>query len=395
MIKLNGAFQWLVLALCLVMGCSWAQTTADLDEKQRNLDIKWREQFWSYLESSEHTQFRTRAAIRLIRSGEPLAIEQGEHLINEVLNEFSKDPASLWLLASDCQWRVSADWCQPGGVYELLTLADPRNAAVVMLRFSQAHFGEDALLDSEANRQVLVEAAQADHFDIYWVRDADKLFEEALKFVEAYPIQIIPEFEDEAQKFGLTQHKAAFYGVMGLILTAPMVGYSNTVQLCQLQAENQHPEGIKACRNLARILRESGNTIITRGIGFGIEKAMLKALDPDDPGIKLWQNRGSVFGVMQSCFMPYWQLNMELSSEEVDAAMMNWTKNISELGEWEGTRLSAFQDYGTTPGHFIVNPADCDKLKDLDDEAMEKLINGQTSAAVWRSMQDEARIPGN
>jgi hypothetical protein len=130
--------------------------------------------------------------------------------------------------------------------------------------------------------------------------------------------------------------------------------------------------------------------MMTRGIGYALEKAMLTELDPNDPGIKRWRNRQYVFSVMQTCFAPYWQVNMELSSEDVDTSMMNWTKNISELGEWEGIRLSAFEDYTTFPEHFIVNPADCDKLKDLDDEAMEKLINTQSPGEVWRSMQAEA-----
>jgi hypothetical protein len=380
----------MLLGLCLVMGSSWGQTTADLDEKQRYLDIKWQERFWSYLESSEYPQFRTRAAIHLICTGDPLAIEQGEQLINEVLEQPNPDVASLWLLASDCQWRGSAEWCQPGGVYELLTKADPNNAAVVMLRFSQATFEEDVLLDAEANRQLLSIATQAEHFDIYWGRGADKLFEEALKFVEINPMQILPEFENEVQRFGLTPHKAAYYGLMNLVLIAPMVGYGNMIELCRLQARNRRTEGIIACKKLAGTLRNHGYSMMTRFIGNALEKVMLTELDPNDPGIKRWQNRQYVFSTMQTCFQPYWQVNIELSSEDVDASMMNWKKNISKLGEWEGTRLSAFEDYGTFPEHFIVNPADCDKLKDLDDEAMEKLINTQSPGEVWRSMQAEA-----
>lgn len=389
--KFRELISLMLLGLCLVSGQVWGQSTADLDEKQRTLDNKWQERFWSYLESSEYPQLRTRAAIRLIRTGDPQAVEQGEQLINELLDKPNPDAASLWLLASDCQWRESAEWCQPGGVYELLTQADPNNAAVVMLRFSQATFGEDVLLDTEANRQLLSTASQAKHFDVYWGRGADKLFEEALKFVEINPMQILPEFENEAQRFGLTPHKAAYYGLMTLTLTDPMVGYGNMTELCRLQARNRRSEGMIVCKKLAGTLRNHGYSMMTRFIGYALEKAMLTELDPNDPGIKRWRNRQYVFSVMQTCFQPYWQVNMELSSEDVDTSMMNWNKNISELGEWEGTRLSAFEDYAAFPEHFIVNPADCDKLKNLDDEAMENLINTQNPGEVWRSIQDEAR----
>ncbi len=216
------------------------------------------------------------------------------------------------------------------------------------------------------------------------------IFEEALKFVEINPMQILPEFENEAQRFGLTPHKVAYYGLMILTVTDPMVGYGNMTELCRLQARNRRTEGIIACKKLAGTLRNHGYSTMTRGIGYALEKAILTELDPNDPGIKRWRNRQYVFSAMQTCFQPYWQVNMELSSEDVDTSMMNWTKNISELGEWEGIRLSAFEDYTTFPEHFIVNPADCDKLKDLDDEAMEKLINTQSPGEVWRSIQGEA-----
>jgi len=48
------------------------------------------------------------------------------------------------------------------------------------------------LLDTEANRQLLLRAAQLDRFDTYWGRGADKLYEEALKFVGINPVPPVP-----------------------------------------------------------------------------------------------------------------------------------------------------------------------------------------------------------
>jgi hypothetical protein len=59
---------------------------------------------------------------------------------------------------------------------------------------------------------------------------------------------------------------------------------------------------------------------------------------------------------------------------------MSWAKNVSELGEWGGNRLSAFQEYSVSPDNFVINPAECE---DLDDEEMERIMNGQTAYAAW------------
>jgi hypothetical protein len=383
--------KWLGLLLCLMAGSVWSQTTADLDAEQKKLDDEWREQFWVYLETSEYPHFRTRAAIRLIRTGDPKAIEEGELLINEVLDELSPDPASLWVLASACPGRGSAEWCEPGGVYALLEKADPHNAAVYVLRFNHNSAEDDSLLDTEANRQLLYKAAEADHFDFYWGRGTEKLYEEALKFIDIHPMQFTPESEEMLLKFNMTPKLAAFYAAANVFVSAPNMSWSQLVELCRLQSRSRRAEGIIACKKLSDTLRNHGYSMMTRGIGYALEKYMLTELDPNDPGIRQWQIRGYIFSVMQMCFLPYWQVNMEIQSDAIEPSIKRWVKNISEFGEWEGTRLSAFEDYRASPEHFIVNPVDCDKLKDLDDEAMERFINNQGPGEAWRAMQDEAR----
>ena len=383
--------KWLGLLLCLMAGSVWSQTTADLDAEQKKLDDEWQEQFWVYLETSKYPHFRTRAAIRLIRTGDPKAIEEGELLINEVLDELSPDPASLWVLASGCPVRGSTEWCEPGGVYELLEKADPHNAAVYVLRFNHNSSEDDSLLDTEANRQLLYKAAKADHFDFYWGRGTDKLYEEALKFIDIHPMQFTPESEEMLLKFNMTPKMAAFYTAASVFVTASNMSWAQLVELCRLQSRNRRTEGIIACKKLGDTLRNRGYSMMTRGIGYALEKAMLTELDPHDPGIRQWQIRGYIFSVMQMCFLPYWQVNMEIQSDAIEPSIKRWVKNISELGEWEGTRQTAFQDYSISPEHFVVNPAACDSLKDLNDEAMERFINNQGPGEAWRAMQDEAR----
>ena len=291
MIKSTGAYKkhikWFVLSLYLVTGSIWGQISGEIDVEQKK---QWREQFWAYLESSEYPQFRTRAAIRLIRTGDSQAIRRGEQLIAEVLDAPIPDPASLWLLASGCQLNPSVNWCGSGRAYELLAQADPHNAAVILLRFDQTVFENDTFLDTEANRQLLFKAADADYFDIYWGRGADKLFEEALAFLEIKPMQVAPGSEELVQQFGITGHKYVYYVALTPILIVPLMSYGNIMDLCRLQARNQQTEGIKACVKLADMLRERSGAVLTRFIGYSLEEAMLKELDSSDIVMKPWKN---------------------------------------------------------------------------------------------------------
>jgi len=388
--KFGKLMSWVGLSLCLVTGNIWGQSMPDLEAEESKLHVQWQDQFWSYLETSEYAQFRTASGIRLLQTGDPKFKEQGLVLIEGALITPNPDPMSLWLVATECQFRKIADWCEPGGVYERLLRADPENIAVLMLRFSQTGWASDEeTLDTEANRQLLHRAAGLDHFDMYWGRGADKLIEEASKFLERNPVPPMQELELK-QPSSYLKHTYAFFAAMSSVMTSSSVGYSNMVKLCRIQARNQRTEPIEACKILAQKLRNNGYSAITRTIGFGIEKAMLREIDPDDLRIRKWQLRGQVSSIMQICFSPRWLDNSELWPKTSVETMMNWAKNLDELGEWEGNRLTSMQEYSASPGDFAVNPSACDKLLDLDDEAMARLVDGRDPYAAWLAMQAEA-----
>lgn len=381
---------WLSLGLCLLSASVWGDSTQDNETELNRLHVQWVDQFWSYLESSETAQFRTASGLHLLQSGDPEAFERGLELIEEVLSAPNPDPASLWLVASDCHFREIADWCNPGGVYEMLVQAAPGNAAALMARFSHTRFANDELLDTESNRQLILKAAEADRFDMYWGRGADSLYEESLNFVELNPVPPILGLDPQRPQLVITPNTHALSASMSVAFTPPSAAYQNTVELCGIQARNQRTDTMNACKTLARILRENGYSSITRAISYAIEKVMLRAIDPDDPQIRYWQLRGQAFHVMQFCLSPRWLGRLELWSETDVTTMRNWAKNIDELGEVKGNRLTAIQEYNASPDDFAVNPADCDKLLDLDDEAMARLVDGQNPYAAWKRMQAEA-----
>lgn len=373
------------LAFFVLAADVWGQDRAGADTEAEQ--ARWEKQFWVSLESSSHAQLRTMAALRLKRADDPTAKELGKDLIREVLRAPQADPASLWLLASDCPWGEPAEWCELGGVHEQLEAADPGNAAVILLRFSQLRPVDRTLLDSDSNRQVMLNAAQADYFDAYWGRGADKLHAAALNYASANPAPPFPEAEGLPSPDEWSPAAYASMLATGPIAAHPLPGFSNLFEWCQIQAENRHAGGIETCKNLALILRNKGYSLLARSVGHGIETLLLRVVDPENPEIQMWQARKNLLSVMQLCFMPEWQRNPIWTSEP---KIMNWARNLSERGEWEGNRLTAFQEYRESPEDFTVNPAECDRLKDLDDEALNKFMDGRQATEVWNSMSSKS-----
>ena len=107
------------------------------------------------------------------------------------------------------------------------------------------------------------------------------------------------------------------------------MGYGNMVELCRLQAVNQRAETIKACKNLAQTLRTNAYTSLSRSIGYVIERVMLKAINPDDPGVKSRQMRSRLLGKVQMCAAPSWQTNTLLFTETDQKTLMNWVSGMA------------------------------------------------------------------
>ena len=70
-------------------------------------------------------------------------------------------------------------------------------------------------------------------------------------------------------------------------------------------------------------------------------------------------------------------------TETDQQTLLNWTRNLDELGEWNGNKLTSMQEYDVSPENFAVNPADCEKLLDLDDEDMTRLVDDRNSYSEW------------
>lgn len=393
----NGApsrfLAWLCIGLCLVTGNVLGESVAGTELEA--LHKQYSDQFRSYLETSEHEQIRVASAVRLLRSNDSKAIERSTRLINEVLGTSTPDPASLWLIAEDCRWRQSADWCGVGGVYEKLIQADTDNAAVLTLEFSHnSPANDEELLDTEANRQWLMKMAKAKRYDAYVWRGGDKLYEEALVFVETHPPPPLP-LETSPD---MSLHAIAHLLVMGEMAVSSLsmslswsFSYGEIIRLCKIQVSNQHTETIKACKKIAMIMRESGASFLARRVGYGIGKAMLEAEKPDKPEIQSLELQNQTESLIQMCFSQLWVNHIDKWSAVDESTMMIFFKNMDERGERDGYRVSAIQDYKANPERFIINPSECVELLGWKEKKLEKLMDGEPGHLVWKRMLTEAK----
>ena len=56
--------------------------------------------------------------------------------------------------------------------------------------------------------------------------------------------------------------------------------------------------------------------------------------------------------------------------------MMSFWKNLDELSEWDGYKLSLQQEYDVAPEDYPVNPADCNAILEMDDASLGKFMGG-------------------
>lgn len=385
--RFHGGLAWIGLGLCLTFGnVAGAEHTEDELEA---LHKQYNEQFWTYLQTSQYDQLRTSSAIRLLRSEEPSLRKKGAQMVNEVLNKAVIDPATLWLIAVDCRWRKSANWCESGEVYNRLRLADPHNAAVLILEFSNKDQPDDeSLLAEEARLQFLEAAAAAKRYDVYWARGVDKTFEEALKFIKGHPTPPFPsDYPVDIQPYAYAFTLATMYWI-----TAPTSSYGEVSRLCRELGHQQDAKGMELCITIARTMQENGNTILTRTVGFGIEKAVLEATEPDSPAIQTLDLRKEAHSVIPRCHSQLWINHVDRWPKISQEEMMSLLKNLDELGEWDGYSLSLLQEYETAPETFTVNPVECLGLLELDDGSLAKFMDGRSALEVWEQMQADTKI---
>jgi hypothetical protein len=386
--SLRSSFTVIFLGFFMLAGPLWGEDRADPIEEAQKLYMQWLDPFWAGLEHSDTTQFRAASAIRLIQTDEPAAVERAKQLLQDILDSPEPDAVSLWIIASACPWLEEAEWCESGRAHEMLKLADPDNAAAILLQFSQIRSEQDEnLAKTEAREQMFIQAAEAARFDSFWGRGAVGFFQTALDYIDKNPFPEGIKIGSVYSQSDSTDTQLALGVFLGLWIYTPSATYQNLTKYCMGRARDRHTEGVTACRNLARLMRNSGYTSLTRSLGYHIDKEMLRAANPQDPEILSWELRKQVFKIAQMCHMSPWQLDSDLEVKTDAATVLNWLNNLEKSGEWEGFRLSSRQEYEIAPEKYLYDPRKCDRLQTLDNENIITLLDGQTPDEAWQRMK--------
>lgn len=381
--RVSKLISWsvLVLFLCFLTNISWAQDSDDAVYKAENAYSEWLEEFYTFLETSKDSQSRTLAGIHLYESGEPKSMDRGAAIIEAVLNAPSTEPVSLWTLAGYCGLLGEPrPWCESDGIYEKLIAADPGNAAALMQSLKRFHVpGDELSLDTKANRELLLSAANLQRFDAYWGRGIVSFYNEALAYFKTRPVPPVLESSLFVPQLGGSVEGAAFTSVMSIIVASPSMSYSLIIELCKTQVKSQRADTIKACNKLASMMQAHALTALTKSIGYALERVMLEIKDADNPRIHFLSQRSQLLAKIAMCQYPHWQTSNDPMIEISEKYLVDWMTNLDQLGEWEGNKLTFTQEYIAYPDHFDVNPADCEKLFDLSEEDTTNLLSGQVS----------------
>lgn len=377
------------LGLCLVTGQVMGESINDPVEERSKLYLQWLDHFWADLETNESAPLRATVAARLIQTDDSQAQERGRKLLQDIFDAPKPDALSLWIIASACSWIETADFCVTDQAFEKLDRADPGNAAVLVMRFGQQYSAESedrAVIHTY--QDWLAQAAEADRFDSYWGRGAVEFFRHTSAYIDSNPPPLLVSqgiFPGNSSEPTAGQFALVVY--MSTILYTSSFPYQSIDRFCRAQTNVQNHESMAACEKLASVMRNKGNTSITRAVGYGMSREMLRTIDPDHPGIASWVLRKQVFDIMMRCYLSPWQSNADIESEVGDDTIVNWLTNLEELGEWEGNRLSSRQEYEETSEHFLFDPKKCDRLQALDNEDIVTALDGQTVEEAWQKMK--------
>jgi hypothetical protein len=94
---------------------------------------------------------------------------------------------------------------------------------------------------------------------------------------------------------------------------------------------------------------------------------------------------------MARCFGQLWVSYPDQWPSVGATRIMNYWKNMDELGEWDGHKLTLAQEYDIAPENYLVNPADCNAILEMDDTSLAKFMDGRSATEVWDQMEADAK----
>jgi hypothetical protein len=352
---------------------AWSQSGSDLDLRQQllmedpvNQELANQSFYdmWLFLSRSRTDWIRTSAAIYLLRGSDPELRDVGERLLTEMLASKPGEPHALWLLLKFCSAEPQFPGCASNDFQQRLIESDPENAAVYLVPVTLWELPKTPVLeDNEENRRTLLRASHAQRFDSYYGRDALQLYRELKVFAGEFPPAREPDVD-------LSAHARAFWYTWNVIMLEPQLAFSALLNLCEAQAVEGRMDSVDACLTLSRTMQETGKTLMTRGVGYSIERTVLRAMDGDE-AIYVYLHRKSRMSTQVSmCQAPSWSKGGGFEPELEESAVLTYLADLETEGEVGALRNAGTREFLVYPDRFEQDPARCAELMTLDSEAM-------------------------
>lgn len=358
---------------------AWSQSGSDLDVRQQLLiedpvNQELAEQsfhdMWLFLSRSRTDWVRTAAAIYLLRGPgidpDPELRTAGERLLTEILASKPREPHALWLLLKFCTADPGFPGCASNDFQQRLIESDAGNAAVYLVPVTLWDVSAQplpVLQDNEENRRTLLSASRAHRFDDYYGRDALQLYRELKEFAGQFPPAHEPDVDQSV-------HTRAFSYTWTVIMLEPQLAFSALFNLCEAQAVEGRMDSVDACLTLSRTMQETGKTLMTRAVGYGIERKVLQAMDGDEATFLYLHRKSRMSTQVSLCQAPSWFKGGGLEPELEESAVLAYLADLETEGEVGAIRNAGARAFLADPGSFEQDPARCAELMTLDSEAM-------------------------
>lgn len=369
-------FWGLVILTATVASPAWSQAQRSLsdpnllleDPVNRALGQQYYHDMWLFLGESKITWIRTSAALHFIgnsfRESDPELRAEGERLLTAIVAAEPRDTHTLWLLLDACHEIPDIPGCASTQIGDRIIESAPENAAVYLKAAGIAvgTFAPFDVQDSKANRQALLNASRVPRIDIYYGRDALELDHELKVFDEEYRPTHEPAIDQPSymRAFSMAWTVSMFQHLSWAGLSA----------LCEAQVLEDRSEYVEACLTLAGTMQRTGKTLVTRALGYGLERKVMEAMGADMETTLYLARKARVSTQVSVCHMRAWRKNPESMIEWDESSVMAYLSDLGTVGEVAAIRNAAFRDYQANSDDDAQDPALCDQLMDLDSESM-------------------------
>lgn len=140
--------------------------------------------------------------------------------------------------------------------------------------------------------------------------------------------------------------------------------------LCEAQVLEDRSEYVEACLTLAGTMQATGKTLITKALGYGLERKVMEAMGADKETTLYLARKARMSTQVSVCQMPTWMKAPESMIELDESPVIAYLSDLGTVGEVGAIRNAAIRGYEANPDDYEQDPVLCDQLMDLDSETM-------------------------